>query len=478
MLFTTTTFVLFFTVFFLLYWFVFNRSVSLQNILILTGSYVFYAWADWRFLFLLIGSSVITYFLGIAIAKTQNQRSRNLFLWIGLIQGLGCLLFFKYFNFFITGFVSLLAKFNISTDIHTLNLLFPLGISFYTFRTIGYLLDIKRDKIKANTDWVIFFSYVSFFPCLISGPIDRPGTMIPQMEKRRVFDYNLAADGMRQILWGVFKKVVIADNCATFTNNVFNHYTTLPASALLFGAFMFTIQLYADFSGYSDMAIGLSSLLGIKITRNFDNPFFAQNIADFWRRWHISLTSWLTDYIFTPLSIYFRDYGKAGLFAAILVNFTAIGIWHGANWTFIVFGFLNGCYFIPLILRGHLHKKKNNNGKLRAMMNALATFILIMLTFVIFRSDSLQQAFDFYRRLFSTSFVSGFTITEKVNTITTLIAIAVLFWVEWLQRDKQHALQIDAIKRPVWRMLIYFGLIFFILSFSASTNRDFIYFNF
>jgi len=478
MLFNSLPFALFFTVFFLLYWLVFNKSLKLQNLLILAGSYVFYAWWDWRFLFLLIGSSALNYFLGILMDRSSNEKSKSWLLWIGLIQGLGSLLFFKYFNFFIQSFSLALAKFNIHADIHVLNIILPLGISFYTFRTLSYLLDIKKGKIKATTDWVVFFSYVSFFPCLLAGPIDRPKTLIPQLQKERVFDYSQASDGMRQILWGLFKKIVIADNCATFASPIFEHYKTLPASALLFGAFFFTIQVYADFSGYSDMAIGTANLLGFKVTRNFDSPFFAQNIADFWRRWHISLTGWLTDYVFTPLSIYFRDYGKTGLILAILINFTVIGIWHGANWTFVLFGFINGCYFIPLIWRGTINKKSKSSSSLKVFVNTAGTFLLVMFTFILFRCDSVHMAFDYYRNLFSLSLFSSFEIVEKVNIITTLIAIILMFWAEWLQREKQHVLQIDFIKSFTWRALIYFGLIFYIISFSATKTVDFIYLKF
>ncbi len=479
MLFTSLPFVVFFSLFFLLYWFVFNNSTKLQNLLLLAGSYFFYAWWDWRFLFLLIVSSILNYFLGLGIANSKNSKYRIFFLWIGLIQGLGSLFFFKYFNFFVKSLAGAFSVFHIRLDIYTLNIILPLGISFYTFRTISYLLDIKNGKIKPTTDWLVFFSYVSFFPCIISGPIDRPKTLIPQLEKKRTFDYEQASDGMRQVLWGLFKKIVIADNCAGFVTDTFNHYQTLPASALLFCSFLSIIQVYADFSGYSDIAIGVSNILGIKVTRNFNSPFFAQNIADFWRRWHISLTSWLTDYVFTPLSIYFRDYGKTGLILAILVNFTLIGIWHGANWTFIVFGFLNGCYYIPLILRGTLNKKKKTtDNQLGLFANMAGTFILVMFTFIIFRADSLSQAFDYYHRLFSVSIFSGFVINEKINIIVTLICIALMFAAEWLQQDKQHALQIDGIKKFALRALIYYGLVLIILSFSPTKNADFIYFKF
>jgi len=484
MLFTSAAFVFFIAVFFMLYWYVFGGNLKLQNLFILTGSFVFYAWWDWRFLFLLAGSCTVNYFLGIRIAESKNEKYRNFLLWTGLSLGLASLLFFKYFNFFVSSLISTFRVFHLQADIHTLNITLPLGISFYTFKTLSYLLDIKSEKIRPATDWVVFYSYVSFFPALLSGPIDRPKTLILQLQQKRVFDYHQASDGMRQILWGLFKKIVIADNCAALTNPIFDHYKVLPASSLLFAVFLFTIQLYADFSGYSDMAIGLASLLGFKITRNFNFPFFAQSIPDFWRRWHISLTNWFTDYVFTPLNIYFRNYGKAGLILAISINFTAIGIWHGANWTFILFGFLHGCFFIPSILRGSINKKKKNAGltswslSLKAFINASATFILLMLTFIIFRANSLAQVFDFYHKLFSPSIFYRFTIVEKINTTTTLIAIAIMLWAEWLQQDKQHALQIDAIKRFPGRALIYFGLIFTILFFSPPTITDFIYFKF
>ncbi len=484
MFFNSLTFALFFALFFLLYWFLFNRTVKLQNLFLLFGSYVFYGWWDWRFLFLLAGSSLLNYYLGILIAGAKSEKRRNFLIWTGLLQGLGSLLFFKYFNFFIASLTAALLKFNIRLDVYTLNIILPLGISFYTFKTISYLLDIKKGKIEPSRDWVVFFGYVAFFPTVTSGPIDRPGALIPQLKKQRVFNYSQASDGMRQILLGLFKKIVIADNCAAFTTEIFSNYKTLPASSLLFGAFLFTMQIYTDFSGYSDIAIGISNLLGFKVTRNFDSPFFAQNIADFWRRWHITLTTWLTDYVFTPLSIYFRNYGKMGTILAILINFTLIGIWHGANFTFLLFGFLHGCYYIPLILRGTFGKKKKviagtgSKFSIGEIINVILTFLLVMFTFVIFRADTLTQAFDYYRRLFSVTIFTMPVITETVNTAVVLLAVILLFWAEWQQRGKQHILQIDFIKAFPVRALIYFGLILLILSFSATKNADFIYFKF
>ncbi len=448
MLFLSLPFLLFLPAFFLLYWFVFNRRLKAQNFLVLAASYFFYGWWDWRFLLLLIGSSALNYGLGILMTRTKRDGYQKLLVGIGLVQGLGCLLYFKYFN-------SLL----------------PLGISFYTFKTVGYLLDIRLGRIDAEQDWVVFFSYVAFFPCITSGPIDRPGRLIPQLKRRRVFDYGQAADGMRQVLWGLFKKVVIADNAAVFSDEIFRSYRTLPASALLYGVFIFTIRIYADFSSYSDMAIGLSKLLGFDISQNFNYPFFARNIAEFWRRWHITLTSWMTDYVFTPLAISFRNLGRLGVVLATLVSFIAIGAWHGPRWTFVAYGFLHGCYFIPLILRGTVNKK-------RGPVAMLWTFLLVMFSYVLFKADSLANAFDYYRRMLSPSLFYRFSIFEKVNAAAMLTGILVMFVVEWFQRDKQHALELSGIRRGGIRALIYCTLILVILTFGPTKNADFIYLNF
>ncbi|HXB09768.1 MAG TPA: MBOAT family O-acyltransferase [Puia sp.] len=436
-----------FPLFFCLYWYG-GRGRRWQNGLLLAGSYLFYAVWDWRFLPLLIGSSLLNYFLGIGIHKATNEAARRALLWIGLLEGVGSLVFFKYVHSFL-----------------------PLGLSFYTFRTMSYLLDIKKNKIEPTHDWIAFFSYIAFFPCIIAGPIDRAGAFIPQLETPRIFDLPKASDNMRQILWGIFKKIAIADNCAVFTTDIFLHYKTLPGVSLWIGAFLYTIEIYADFSGYSDMAIGMAGLLGFRVAKNFNFPFFARNIADFWRRWHITLTSWLTDYVFTPLSIYFRDLGKIGLVLAILITFTLIGIWHGPKWTFVLFGFLHGCYYIPLLVS----RWRPPLGRIGRMAG---TFLLVMGTFILFRAESLSQAMGYYHRLFTAPFLTGFSIIQKVNFAATAVGIAILFTAEGLQRNKEHVLQIDCIKSRLVRTLIYYSLIGFILVFSPSEFADFIYIRF
>jgi alginate O-acetyltransferase complex protein AlgI len=483
MIFNSIPFAVFFSCFFILYWVIFKNNLKLQNLLILAGSYFFYAWWDWRFLFLLIGSSLVNFILGIYIGKTTNEKKRRLLLYLGMLQGLGGLLFFKYYNFFVTSLAEAFAAINVHLNVHTLQLILPLGISFYTFRTISYLLDIDKNKIKPCTDWVVFFSYVCFFPGLISGPIDKAKLLIPQLENKRVFDNREMTDGLRQILWGLFKKIVVADNCADIANQIFDNYKNLPGSSLALGALFYTFQLYSDFSGYSDMALGFARLLGFRITKNFNFPFFAQNIAEYWRRWHMSLTSWLTEYVFTPLSIKFRDYGKTGLALAIIINFTICGIWHGANWTYVLFGFLHGLYFIPLIIKGTMNKK-TKKGKptlfpsLVELKNIILTFILVLLTNIVFRADSVTHAFDFFRHIFSTSLFSFPLFTNRISAVTALIFSVIMLFIEWLQRDKEHALQLDSIKmKPVFRWSIYYAIGIIILWFGGSQDT-FIYFQF
>jgi alginate O-acetyltransferase complex protein AlgI len=485
MIFNSLAFFFFFTSFFFLYWFIFNKSVKHQNLILLLGSYFFYAWADWRFLSFLIAVSALNYFLGIYIEK--ENKYKRLLVYIGLIQGIGGLVFFKYYNFFITSFNDVFHSLSINLDLRTLNIIIPLGISFFTFRTISYILDVDKGKIKATKDWVVFFNYISFFPSILSGPIDRAKLFVPQLEKKRVFIYSQAVDGMRQILWGFYKKIVVADNCAIITNQIFDNYQSLSGSSLLLGAFLYSIQVYADFSGYSDMAIGFSRLIGFNVTKNFDYPFFSQNIAEFWKKWHISLTSWLTEYLFTPLSIAFRDYGKLGLILAVLINFTIIGMWHGANWTYVLFGLLHGCFFIPLILNGTMNKKKKTAKEkllpsIREFINMLGTFTIVLFSFVIFRVQTIAQAIDYYSRLFSRSMFSFPNITTgKLNAVVTLFFITLMFIIEWFNREQQFGIQFVGLKWSKsirWSFYISLILMVFYFFISSDTNQQFIYFQF
>lgn len=482
MVFNSLHFTVFFSLFFVGYWFVFSKKANTQNLFLLLGSYFFYAWADYRFLLFLVGVSLLNYVLGIQIAK--ENRYKRLFFIIGILQGLSCLFLFKYLNFFIDMLAKCFALFQVKLNVQTLEILVPVGISFFTFRILSYILDVNSGKLLPTRNWLVFFNYVSFFPSLLSGPIDKAQLLVPQLEKLRVFDGNEASNGLRQFLWGLFKKVVVADGMFAFTSLYFENYQDYGASTLILAACMFSIQLYADFSGYSDMAIGISRVMGFRITKNFNYPFFAQNIAELWRRWHISLTSWLTEYVFTPLSITFRDWANYGLVLAILINFLLVGIWHGANWTYLVFGLLHGCYYIPLILSGKLNKRKKLAKDkyfpgFKEFANMLLTFVLFTISMVIFKSENMTMALDYFQRLCS---MSLFQLPEipisRILLVQSFFFISVMFIVEWIQREKDHGLVLDGIKNTFIRFALYYGLIYVIIRYGAWENNAFIYFKF
>ena len=480
MIFNSYHFVAFFITFFVLYWFVFNKSLKLQNLLLLAGSYFFYGLADWRFLVLLIAISGLNFYLGKKIEKSKSEKSKKILLYIGIVQGIGGLAFFKYFNFFIDSIKSILAKINVVNNLQTLDIIVPLGISFFTFRTVSYLLDVEKEKIKATTNWIVFFNYVAFFPSLLSGPIDKAKLLVPQLEQNRNFDYENAVLGMRQILWGFFKKLVIANNCAVITNEVFKNYETQSASTLLIGSLLFTIQIYTDFSGYSDMAIGFSRLIGFKITKNFNYPFFGQNISEFWTRWHISLTSWLTEYVYMPLSISFRDLGNFGGILAVIINFCIVGLWHGANWTYLLFGFLNGCFYIPILLKNKKVKKIDPNKTFPSgteLFNMIKTFLLITAALVLFKSRDIASAFGFYKSLFSFSIIK-FPEIALPKLLICLLFSAILLVTEWNNRTQDFGLNLIKTDNVYKRWGIYFGILTAIVFFGIFTENQFIYFQF
>ena len=486
MIFNSVEFILFFVVVFSFYYFFLKEKPKLQNLLLLIASYVFYAWANWKILPLLILSTLIFYGLGLAVFQTGNQKRKNRYSILGIIFGVAVLLYFKYMNFFIDSFRSLFENMGFQTNWHTFHILVPIGISFYTFRLLSYIIDIQREKYEPTKDFIAFAAYVAFFPCILSGPIDRPNTLIPQLERKRRFDSQLAVDGLRQILWGAFKKMVVADNIALIVNQIFEYEDTMPANRLLLGAVLYTFQMYGDFSGYTDMATGIAKLFGFRVTKNFNFPLFAQNIADFWRRWHISLTSWLTDYIFMPLNIQWRDWGNRGMIAAILINFVICGLWHGANWTFVLWGFYHGLLFIPLILSGSMFKKTkmtiNRRGlpTTQAFGKMLLTFFLVMMGLIIFRAESVSQAFNYITRMFSSSLFSlnfGEYDAGRIKVVLSFIAILVLLCIEWLGRTGEHALSGLSIKRKWVRYSLYYIILFFILVYKGR-EQQFIYFQF
>ncbi|KAA6323559.1 Peptidoglycan O-acetyltransferase [termite gut metagenome] len=475
------SFLIFFLVIFLIYYFPLKEKTKEQNVLLLLASYVFYGIADWKMIPLLLLATGVFYGLGILIGKSNETTPRKASLWttLGVCLGVGLLVYFKYFNFFITSFSDLFASMGLKTNWSTFNIILPLGISFFTFKLISYVIEVHRQHIEPTTDIAVFATYVAFFPTIMAGPIDRPNAFIPQLQSKRAFKYDLAVDGCRQILWGMFKKMVVADNCATAVNTIWTGYQGESGSQLLLVAVLFAFQIYADFSGYSDMAIGVGKILGFRITKNFNYPFFGRNIAEYWRNWHISLTSWLTDYVFMPLNIKFRDIGKWGPILAIIITFVLIGLWHGANWTFAVFGLYHGLLYIPLMLSGSFFKKsklKTNRYGLPTLGDAskmLLTFLLVTFGLIIFRAENIAQAWDYLCRMFSSSL---FTFPDRGRS--PIVYIIILLAVEWFQRDKQHALQIEnVVKYRIIRWSIYSLIVLYTIT-NAGDQAEFIYFQF
>ena len=482
MLFNSIDFAIFLPVVFLLYWFVTNKSLKMQNFLIVASSYLFYGWWDWRFLSLILFSTIVDYLIGRKLQVEENQFKRKLLLWTSITVNLGFLGFFKYYNFFLENFVNAFSFFGSEIKPNSLDIILPVGISFYTFQTLSYTIDVYRKKLAPTTDFIAFSAFVSFFPQLVAGPIERATHLLPQFYTKRKFNYLQAVDGMRQILWGLFKKIVIADNCAEFTNLIFNNATEYSGSTLVLGALFFTFQIYGDFSGYSDIAIGTSRLFGFDLMRNFNFPYFSRDIAEFWRRWHISLSTWFRDYLYIPLGG-----SRGGILMQvrnIFIIFIVSGFWHGANWTFIVWGALNAIYFLPLLLT----KNNRNNldivarGKylptLRDFFSILVTFGLTVFAWIFFRASSVTHAISYISEILSPSLftVPEFAGIEKALTTLQLIALFVL--IEWLGREGQFALAKFGLgwKRPLrWGMYFMIVLTIFWL---GGSEQAFIYFQF
>jgi alginate O-acetyltransferase complex protein AlgI len=355
MLFNSIGFAIFLPVVFFLYWFVAKKNHRYQNILLFIASYFFYACWDWRFLFLLFFSTLLDYFTGLKMAGSKNVRSKKIWFWLSIIINLGFLGFFKYYNFFVTSFAEAALQLGFHLDIWTLSVILPVGISFYTFHGLSYVIDVYKNKIEVERNFIDYSVFVSFFPLLVAGPIERATHLLPQIKQERAFDYRKAIDGLKQILWGLFKKIVIADQCGQYANMIFDNSDNYSGSTLVLGAIFFSFQIYGDFSGYSDIALGTARLFGIELLRNFAFPYFSRDIAEFWRRWHISLSNWFRDYLYIPLGG-----SKGGIWMKVrntFIIFLVSGFWHGANWTFIAWGALNAIYFMPLLL---LNKNREN----------------------------------------------------------------------------------------------------------------------
>ena len=477
MLFNSIEFAIFLPIVFLLYWFVFNKNLKLQNGFVVLASYVFYGWWDWRFLFLIAFTSLCSYATGILIDRFREQpKKAKTINVLNIIVNLLILGVFKYYDFFATSFADVFLGGR--TEGLLLKVILPVGISFYTFQALSYSIDVWRGKIEPTRDVIQFFAYVSFFPQLVAGPIERATNLLPQFGKPRTFDFETGADGMRQILWGLFKKMVVADNCAVYVDQVFGSYQTQSGSTLLLAAVLFAFQIYGDFSGYSDIAIGTSKLFGIKLMRNFNVPYFSRDIAEFWRRWHISLTTWFRDYVYIPLGG--SRCSKAKIIRNTFVIFLLSGFWHGANWTFLAWGAYHALLFLPLILLGKNRRYRDTvaEGKwLPSMKEAgqiLLTFFLVVFGWIIFRAESIGQAWEVFKTVLSPSLLT----MPNVSGITGFsMAILVMLVIEWIQRGKRHPLAIESI--PWWpvRSLIYLVVFVLILTFGGH-SENFIYFQF
>jgi alginate O-acetyltransferase complex protein AlgI len=487
MLFNSIDFAIFLPIVFILYWFVTDKNLKLQNLLIVVASYIFYGWWDWRFLSLILFSSLVDYFVGLGLLKQENLTKRKMLLWTSILVNLLFLGFFKYYNFFLDNFITAFSFFGTEIKANSLNIILPVGISFYTFQTMSYSIDVYKRKLEPTKDFIAFSAFVSFFPQLVAGPIERATHLLPQFYKKRTFDYSKAVDGMRQILWGLFKKIVIADNCAEYANLIFNNSADYPGSTLFLGALFFTFQIYGDFSGYSDIAIGTSRLFGFDLMRNFNFPYFSRDIAEFWRRWHISLSTWFRDYLYIPLGG-----SRGGMWMKVrntFIIFIVSGFWHGANWTFIVWGALNALYFLPLLLTNNnrINLETVAQGKLfptvKEFLQMLITFGLTVFAWIFFRAENISHALSYISGIFTSSLFSAPYILEEVTGIpifpkTILLIISVFFLLEWFGREKQYAIQSLGTKwkRPV-RYALYYAIIIAIVWFGGK-EQEFIYFQF
>jgi len=484
MLFNSIEFVIFLPIVFAIYWLLRNY-LKPQNLFVVLASYVFYGWWDWRFLLLIAFTSLCSYASGLLIQKSQISNDQSpiakLWLWLNIVLNLGILAVFKYYDFFVTEFITTFFAESVQPSLinsFTLKIILPVGISFYTFQALSYSIDVYRGNIKPTKDIIAFFAFISFFPQLVAGPIERATNLLPQFLQKRMFSYEQGVDGMRQILWGLFKKIVVADNCAMYVDQVWTTYDTQSGSTLFLAAILFTFQIYGDFSGYSDIAIGTAKLFGIKLMRNFNNPYFSRDIAEFWRRWHISLTTWFRDYVYIPLGG--SRVGKWKIVRNTFVIFLLSGFWHGANWTFIAWGAYHALLFLPLILLGMNRKYTNQVAEERWLPNVkemgqiLLTFMLAVVGWIIFRATSISEAWSIMKGICDMSLFSLPMIIVGVKR--TLFFIAVMLLVEWIDRDKEHALNLSGL--PQWaRFIVLYGVILVMLEFMGH-SQSFIYFQF
>ena len=479
MFFNSLAYLIFLPIVFIAYWFLSFRSLRIQNTLLLVSSYVFYAFWNWHFLFLLIFSTLLDYYTGLKIHRSSSMHHKRIWLGISVITNLGFLCVFKYYNFFIESFANLLQHIGFQPHYSTLQVILPVGISFYTFHGLSYVFDIYYDRFKPRTNVVDYSLFVSFFPLLVAGPIERATHLLPQVENPRTFNQTKAIDGLRQILWGLFKKMVIADNCAEIANNIFNNSASYNGSALVVGALFFTIQIYGDFSGYSDIALGTARLFGFELLRNFAFPYFSRDIAEFWRRWHISLSSWFRDYLYFPLGG--SRCSKWQQIRNTFIIFLVSGFWHGANWTFLAWGTFHACCFLPLMI---FNKNRHNleiiaKGKIipafKDFIGMIITFGLVIIGWIIFRCSTIHEAFFYIKNMFS------ITLFQRPNIYIPrylIIIISLFFVIEWFGREEDFALRsLTTSWSRATRWVFYYAIIFTIF-YCTGNSQQFIYFQF
>lgn len=485
MLFNSFEFLIFLPLVFLLYWFVF-KPIKWQNILILVTSYIFYGWWDWRFLILIFITTFCSYISGILIGKSIKQKqdkTARLWCMVNIVLNLLILCYFKYFNFFVDNLKVLFNQFGFQFDWFTLEVLLPVGISFYTFQALSYTIDVYRQNIDPTKNFIAFASFIAFFPQLVAGPIERASNLLPQFLQPRIFDYAQAVSGLRQILWGFFKKMVIADNCAGFANTIFSEYNHTSGSTLFLGGLFFTFQIYGDFSGYSDIAIGTAKLFGVKLMKNFNLPYFSQSIPEFWRRWHISLNKWFIDYVYIP-----GGGNRNGQWKTIrntMIVFALSGLWHGADWTFVLWGVYNGLLIIATSQFFNKAKAKGdiNDFRLtpRSALNILFTFLLVVFGWILFRADNITVASACFSAIFSKTLFSvpdiGIISGNKTMLLATAMMVITMIISEYRMRRYDFTLDVVCVKSKAIRWIIYLSVVFAILLFTGEQEK-FIYFQF
>ncbi|MDE5827709.1 MAG: MBOAT family protein [Duncaniella sp.] len=478
MLFNSIAFFVYLPIVFTIYWALSKGNLKWQNFFVVIASYVFYGWWSWKFLVLMAFTTLCSFIGGSLISSSENKKTRKIILAINVVINLGILGLYKYYNFFVDSLQGLLSPIGISLDSITLDLILPVGISFYTFQAISYTIDVYRRQIEATKDVVAFFAFISFFPQLVAGPIERATNLLPQFLNKRSFDYGQAVDGCRQILWGMFKKVVVADNCAIYVDKVFANPDEFGGINLIIAAIFFSFQIYCDFSGYSDIAIGVAKLFGIKLMRNFKTPYFSRDIAEFWRRWHISLTTWFRDYIYIPLGG--SRCKKSKVIRNTFVIFLVSGLWHGASWTFVAWGAYHAFLFMPLLLGGKNRKYIGEVGEkswLPTMGESLLmgwTFLLVMVGWIMFRADNMSVFSHYIHRMFTVWHFSGGVSREVIYWILLLLSV------EWIERKRNYGLDISGhgllrYRCARWTLYTFFVFLCF---FCYTQSGEFIYFQF